>query len=71
MRVYRDRWQAVAEIERQELKNTSIDDRWRQLNGVINLAIGLGIMAADQSEGEVHLQWAKLRNQWIKLNSPT
>lgn len=71
MRAYRDRWQAVAEIERQELLNISLDERWRQLNGVINLAIGLGIMAADQSEGEVHLRWAKLRNQWIKLNSPT
>lgn len=70
MIAYRDRWQAVAEIERQELQEASLDERWQQLNAVIGLAIGLGIMISDQSEEEVHLQWAKLKNQLNNLNSP-
>ena len=70
MKVYRDRWQAVAEIERQELQEASLDERWQLLNAVIGLAIGLGIMMSDQSEEEVHLQWAKLKNQSNNLNSP-
>lgn len=63
MRAYRDRWQAVAEIERQELQDATLDERWQQLNAVVSLAIGLGIMMPDQSEDKVHLQWAKLKNQ--------
>lgn len=62
MIAYRDRWLAVAEIEQQELRRASIDERWQQLNAVIGLAIGLGIMKSDQSEEEVYLQWAKLKN---------
>lgn len=70
MMAYRDRWQAVAEIERQELYDASLDMRWHQLNGAIGLAIGLGIMMSDQSEEEVYLQWAKLKNRLNNLNSP-
>lgn len=70
MRAYRDRWQAVAEIERQELQRASLAERWQQLNAVIGLAIGLGIMKSDQSEEEGYLQWAKLKNQLNNLNSP-
>ena len=44
MIAYRDRWQAVAEIERQELQEASLDERWRQLNVAVGLAIGLGMM---------------------------
>lgn len=63
MKAYRARWQAVAEIELKELRSTSIELRWRQLNSVIGLAIGLGIMKADESEGEVYQRWAKLKDK--------
>jgi hypothetical protein len=63
MIAYRDRWQAVAEIERQELRNASIELRWRQLNSVIGLAIGLGILKADNSEEAIYLRWAKLKEK--------
>lgn len=63
MKAYRARWQAVAEIERQELLTASIDLRWRQLNAVIGLAIGLGILKADNSEDEVYQRWAKLKSE--------
>ena len=63
MKAYRARWQAVAEIELQELRSTSIELRWQQLNAVIGLAIGLGIMKTDDSEGEVYQRWAKLKDK--------
>jgi hypothetical protein len=63
VKAYRARWQAVAEIERQELKAASLDQRWQQLNAVIRLAIGLGILRTDKSEEEVYQRWAQLKNQ--------
>jgi hypothetical protein len=63
MIAYRDRWQAVAEIERQELQAASIELRWQQLNAVIGLAIGLGILKADQSEEGIYQRWAKLKEK--------
>ncbi|RPH73302.1 hypothetical protein EHM76_05470 [bacterium] len=61
MKAYRARWQAVAEIERQELQAASLDERWQQLNAAISLAIGLGIMNSDPSEEGVYQRWAKLK----------
>ena len=62
---YRDRWQAVAEIERQEQQIASVEVRWRQLNSVIRLAIGLGILKTDQSEEEIYQRWAKLKEKAV------
>jgi len=43
LKAYCDRWQAVAVIEQWELQTASLELRWRQLNAVIGLALGLGI----------------------------
>jgi len=63
MKAYRDRWKAVAEIERKEQQAASIEFRWQQLNSVIGLAIGLGILKADQSEEGIYQRWAKLKEK--------
>jgi hypothetical protein len=57
------RWKAVQEVERQELKSTTLELRWQQLNAVINLTIGLGIYKAAEDEYEVFQRWAKLKDQ--------
>jgi len=62
MKAYMDRWKAVAEIEHQEAVSASIDLRWQQLNAVVGLALGLGILASDPSEQDGYLRWGKLRN---------
>ena len=62
---YRDRWLAVAEVERQELRSASANLRWQQLNAVVGLAIGLGIFRTDPSEEEVYARWAKLKEKVI------
>jgi hypothetical protein len=61
IRTYKDRWQAVNEFEREEMRTTSIDMRWMQLNAVVRLAIGLGFIEPDESEASVHQRWAKLK----------
>jgi hypothetical protein len=69
IKAYRARWEAVAEIERQEMRAETLDQRWQQLNAVIGLAIELGMMKADQSEEEVYQRWAKLKSEAEKQNS--
>ena len=65
---YRESWNAVAEIEQQELQSSSIEHRWRQLNSVFGLAIGLDILKADPSEEGIYLRWAKLKETAIKAH---
>jgi hypothetical protein len=67
---YRDRWLAVAEIERQELQTASLELRWQQLNAVVGMAIGLGIWKAADDELEVYQRWAKLKEKLIDQNLP-
>jgi hypothetical protein len=57
----KEHWRAVAEIEREELRTTSIEKKWQQLNSIINIGIGLGIFTADPSEEVVYHRWAKLK----------
>ena len=63
LQAYNARWRAVAEIERQELQTASMELRWRQLNAVVGIAIGLDIFQPDQDEIEVHKRWAKLKEE--------
>jgi hypothetical protein len=60
---YKERWKAVAEIEEQELRTTSISMKWRQLNSIINLAKRMGIFTQDLSEELVYQRWAKLKEK--------
>lgn len=71
LRAYRDRWQAVAEVERQELQASTLDLRWRQLNAVLGLAIGLGINKSVDDEIEVFQRWARLKEKATSQNPAT
>ena len=62
MKFYRERWKAVEEIERQELRAMSIEKHWKQINTLIRFAIENGLTRGeDNSEMEVFLRWEKLR----------
>ena len=62
IKLYRERWKAVEEIERQELRAMSIEKHWKQINNLIRFAIENGLTRGeDNSEMEIHLRWAKLR----------
>ncbi len=63
LKAYLARWQAVEEVERQELQSATMELRWQQLNAVIRMAIGLGIYESNEDETEVFQLWAKLKDQ--------
>jgi hypothetical protein len=63
LKAYLARWQAVEEVERQELQSASMELRWQQLNAAIRMAIGLGIYQSNEDETEVFQRWAKLKDQ--------
>ncbi len=59
---YRERWKAVEEIERQELRAMSIESHWKQINELIRFAIEHGLTRGDDDgEMDVFLRWARLR----------
>ena len=61
LKAYLARWQAVEEVERQELQTATLELRWQQLNAAIGMAIGLGIYETTEDESEVFQRWAKLK----------
>lgn len=62
IRLYKDRWKAVDEIRRQELRAMTPDEHWRRLNAIVRFAIETGMENnKDKSETEVFLRWAKLK----------
>ena len=63
LKAYLARWQAVEEVERQELQTATMELRWQQLNAVIGIAIGLGIFESADDETEVFQRWAILKDQ--------
>jgi len=62
MKFYRQRWKAVEEVERQELRAMSVEEHWKQINALARFAIENGLTRGDDDgEMEVFLRWAKLR----------
>jgi hypothetical protein len=68
IRIFRDRWQAVAQIERQEQRTASMFQRWQQLNSIHNLALGLGLPLgeSDRQEEIVRQRWIKIKDDYEK-----
>jgi hypothetical protein len=68
IKAYCDRWQAVADFEQQELQAASLELRWQQFNALIGLAVDLGILKSDDSEGEIYQRWANLKEKAASLH---
>lgn len=65
IRFYKERWKAVEEIERQELRAMTLDEHWRKLNAIVRFAIEMGMKPEeDDSEMEIYLRWAKIKAQY-------
>jgi hypothetical protein len=61
----RGRWKAVEEIERQELRATTIRQNWIKLNQIMLRAQRLKLSRGDKDdEMEVFLRWAKLKEKY-------
>ncbi len=61
-RQFRDRWQAVAEVEATERRRATVEGRWRQLNAIMKMALDLGLDLTAQSEDD-HVVWER----WARL----
>ena len=65
IRLYKDRWKAVEEIERQELRAMSLEEHWRKLNAIARFAMEMGMEnKQDDSEMDVFLRWAELKTRY-------
>jgi len=65
IRFYKERWKAVEEIERQELRAMSLEEHWRKLNAIVRFAIESGMQRNDDDgEMEVFLRWAKIKAKY-------
>lgn len=62
LKEYRARWEAVAEIEKQEQQNTTVEQRWRKFIGIMRMARELGLK---KSENNAELE--VVRQRWRKL----
>jgi hypothetical protein len=59
---FRERWQAVEAVEAQEQQAMSVNLRWKQMNALWQLALGMGILPQpDETEGIVRRRWARLK----------
>ena len=62
IKMYRERWKAVEEFEREELRSLSMETRLQQMITIWRMAVGLGFsFETDKSEMEVFARWAKLK----------
>jgi len=60
---YQDRWKAVADVEAEEQRQTSVAQRWRKLNALVRIAAGLGLQRREDDEAQV----AVVRDRWNRL----
>ena len=61
----RDRWKAVEEIERQELRAMTLEQHLQKLNAIVRFAIETGMKRKDDdSEAVIFLRWAKIKEKY-------
>ena len=62
-RISADNFNDQARLKYLYLGWSSLELRWRQLNAVVGLAIGMGIFKSADDEIEVFQRWAKLKEK--------
>ncbi len=61
----RDRWKAVEEIEREELRASTPRENWRKFKTIMLIAKELNLSRGhDDNEMEVFLRWAKIKEKY-------
>lgn len=63
---WRARWQRVNEFHIHEIRNTTIEERWQQLNNIFGFALARGWVkpAADDELVAVRERWARLKSEY-------
>lgn len=65
VREWRDRWQAVAEIERQERREITFEERWRRLNLLYRTIATLGLSHERNAREQAAVE--RVRERWLRL----
>ena len=64
-KAFRDRWYIVTAAEIEERRRSSLELRWRQLNALWRLAVGLKLLTAESDRGqEVRERWVRLKEHY-------
>lgn len=64
IRAYVERWKAVEEIERQELRALTPEEHWRKLNAIARFAMEMGMKREDDDgEMEVLMRWERIKER--------
>jgi hypothetical protein len=63
LQLYQASWQAVEAVQQAERQSASLALRWQQLNAAYCMAKSLGLLQPDPSEIEIHIRWAKLKEE--------
>ena len=63
IRFYKERWKAVEEIERQELRAMSLEEHWRKLNAIVRFAIETGMKVVEEDDDDVEA----VRARWVTI----
>jgi len=63
LQAFRERWQAVVEIEQSELQQMSIEQRWRQFNAILRMAVALELTLPQDDLAEIVV----IRQRWQRL----
>ncbi|MBN1318116.1 MAG: hypothetical protein JXA42_21720 [Anaerolineales bacterium] len=66
VRLFKDRWKAVEEIEAQERMAETIESKWRKLNALYLMGKQLGLLQTeiDEQEMAVYLRWSELKKAY-------
>jgi hypothetical protein len=65
VRFYKERWKAVEEIERQELRASTVQSNWKRLNAIMRRANRLGLHRSDDDgEMEIFNRWTRIRKYY-------
>ena len=64
--LFRNRWDAVAQVEEEEAQQSTLEDRWRQLNAIFRMGITLDLLkSSNDSKLEIYSRWAKLKEAYL------
>ncbi len=63
LKIWRERWPALQEVQRAEAQAMTIEDRWRKFEVLVGMAevLGPNLARRDKQAEEVALRWRRLR----------
>jgi len=65
---FRNRWQAVEEIQQREVRFATLELRWRQLNAAYSLSMSLKLVSDQPDETRGYERWARLKEKAGRAN---